>query len=97
MIFDVSYTICEFTVLNSDQPVLPRGPQIFNGKPVSKEWNSINAIVGLNDEVHQWMTDHDIQYRFLYLWDDSPQTQKFSVDIEDLDKAMLFKLTWGGE
>jgi hypothetical protein len=47
----------------------------------------------LNDNIHQWMLDFDIDYNILYEFNEDPRGKWF-IDIPKKDSAMLFKITW---
>ena len=47
----------------------------------------------LNDTMHQWMLEFDIEYNIVYEFTEEPKG-KWLIDIPKKDKAMLFKITW---
>jgi hypothetical protein len=57
----------------------------------------------MNDQIHEWLVDHQIPYRFGYLYE-FDNIHEWSVQYVDLqlwwiefevkEHAMLFKLTW---
>lgn len=53
---------------------------------------SYKNTVCLIDEIHEWLESQKISYKFFV-----PASEKWFLEFENKNDAMLFKLTWGGD
>jgi len=75
--------------------LVPQGHSIIDGQPVYRIWDDLSIVTCLEDNVHEWLLEHNVHYDFEYDFNDG-QGQRYVVDIQDHTQALLFKLTWGG-
>ena len=61
---------------------------LVNNQVISKDF-----FVYLKDEMHDWLYDNYIEYRLEYFDVNGEQTPWY-LEIEDIELAILFKLTW---
>ena len=50
-------------------------------------------IYTLDKEIHKWMKDNKIEYQIFFEGFGNPNW--WVIEITDLNKALLYKLTWG--
>ena len=78
-------------------PVVNGKYRLFN---IGKEPNSLpnaryyNNFYSLSEELHQWMIENNIEYKLFFTG--FSKDPWWIIEISDLDKAMLYKLTWIG-
>lgn len=68
------------------------GERMYNGmrRPITKYWIEPTA------ELQEWLMTFDVKYKFRSSRIDkaTKSVRRYYIDIEDENKAMLFKLAW---
>jgi hypothetical protein len=70
-------------------------------RPVLAElWFLDNWKRYINNEIHNWLVFYKIKYSLFMIVKDEHtdfEEKQWGIDISDVEKAMLFKLTWCGQ